>query len=376
MAHTSVAIDATGAVIGGGVTYVRELIPRLCALAPDASFWVFLRVDLRLRGVAVPSNCTCVIIRFPSPFSAIWRSVWQQVILPFHLRKMRADVLLAPYDVAPLFAPCRVVLGIQNASPYADRAAGTWRQRLRERLLRLLTSLSTRRSARIFFVSEWSRQTISRRLGVPLEKSCVIHHGVSDRFLKPDEAPRPQDEGDSYVLVVGSVNTRRDYPTLLEAWKQVGEHHGRNLRLLIVGSILEWAYYGALAVKASDLGIGSRVAFLADVPSSEMPALYHGAEALVMASSVETFGLPMVEAMASGIPIVAADIPVAREVCGDAASYYRLGDSRDLADKLVRLLGNGGVRAEAQRAGRARARLFSWDTAATCTLQLLWEGPK
>jgi glycosyltransferase involved in cell wall biosynthesis len=368
-----IAIDGTAPVIGGGITWLREMVPALCAASPEDTFWLFLRSDMLELKLRAPTNCNHVWIMLPPKARVIGRLVWQQVVLPLWLYKIKADVLLAPYDIAPIFAPCKVVLGIQNASPYYGLSPSNWLGRRRLQLLRWLTKISAWRADKVFFVSEWSRQAISRKLRLPLQKSHVIYHGVSDRFQPREKKPAEQFWGLSpYVLVVGSVCFYKDYITLIKAWKIVVTNMKQYIKkLLIVGPILESQYYQKLISLADDLKINESVSFVSSVPPSEMPALYQGASTLIMPSYTETFGLPMLEAMACGIPVIASDIPVAREICGEAACYYRLGDPEDLAEKLIYVLKDTDKRSELIKSGKERAQHFSWDKSAVRLLQLL-----
>lgn len=367
-----IAIDGTAPAIGGGLTYLRELTPALCASSAGDDFYLFLRSDRENLQFELPPNCERFIISLPKIGRAVWRLAWQQVVFPAVLWRLRADVILCPYGIAPLFAPCAVVLGIQNASPYGGPGPGEWSRRVRNLALILLTRLSARRAGKVFYVSEWSREAISRSLGLPIGKTSIVYLGVSHRF-RPAKHQQPQ-ENDArrpYVLVVGSVSSYKDYVTLLRAWKLIDVSCDGRYDLMIVGPILERTYSRMLNSLVAQLALRNRVFFLPEASSEQLVALYQMAIALVMASYVETFGLPMLEAMSCGTPVVASDIPVTHEICGEAARYYRLGDPGDLAEKLLPLLTDAGARSNLARAGVERARDFTWRRAAECTMRLL-----
>jgi glycosyltransferase involved in cell wall biosynthesis len=224
----------------------------------------------------------------------------------------------------------------------------------------------------VFFVSEWSRQVISRAVGLALDKSCVIPLGVSDRFRAANgAAPAAHGAGRPDVLVVGSIASHRDHLTVFEAWARVLARHGTRRRLVVVGPVLEPAHGDRVRRAASRLEPNGAVAFLDETPREELVRLYQSAAVLVLPSSVESFGLPLLEAMACGSAVIASDIPVAREVCGDGAWYYRPGDPADLAEKLDRLLVDARARESLADAGSARARRFPWGRTAGLTLRLL-----
>ncbi|MEM3434293.1 MAG: glycosyltransferase, partial [Candidatus Methanomethyliaceae archaeon] len=117
------------------------------------------------------------------------RLLWQQIVLPFLLYQLKAEVLLSPNDYTCLAAPCPVVLGIQNSNPYWGPRATSLAARLREVVLRVLTFLSARKAAKVFFVSEYSRQLIGPRIGVKQSKSVVIYHGVAEEFFELGSCP-------------------------------------------------------------------------------------------------------------------------------------------------------------------------------------------
>lgn len=369
-----IAIDGSAVVIGGGVAWLSGLIPELWEVCPGDEFWVFARSDVLSSGPVSSVNCRVIPMNFGPGTSLVARIAWQQVVLPRLLHRLHVDILVAPTDVSPLSARCRLLLGIQNANPYWGPPANTWRGRCRDVLLRYLTRLSARRAHRIFFVSEWSRQMISARLKLPLGKSRVIYHGVSECFRKvgQERARTENDWADGHVLVVASVRSHRDFPTLFRAWRRVLNHIEQR-RLLIVGPILERSYYRSLTALLHELRIADVVTFLSTVPNEGMPELYRRAACLVLPSYVETFGLPLVEAMACRVPVITSDIPVAREICGEAACYYRLEDADDLANQLLHVLSVHEVRRTLVDRGSERVQRFTWRAAAAEMRDLLQE---
>ncbi len=367
-----IAIDGTAPVTGGGVTYLRELIPALYAEAPAVHMTVFLRAGAT-NTLPLPPQCRRMDVWLPARGWVIWRFAWQQLVLPLLLRRIGADVLLAPYDTAPLWAPCRVVLGIQNAGPYGGPPPESWGERVREAILRRVTSLAARRAARIFFVSAWTRQVIGTRLGLPADRSCVIHLAVSDRF-GPAAGGEAAPVGEPYALVVGSIRPHKDYATVLECWRRLRERWRRTARVVFVGHRTDRRYYMTLRALADRLGLGDQVVFLPEVPAEGLAELYRGASLLLLPSYVESFGLPIVEAMACGLPVIATDIPVAREVGGEAVLYYRAGDPDDLAATVGRVLSDRELCARLIETGRLRATAFSWRKTAHETLNVLREA--
>ena len=179
--------------------------------------------------------------------------------------------------------------------------------------------------------------------------------------------PEPVDPGlatGSYLLAVGQLMPRKDFHTLLRAFARarVGD-----ARLVLAGppGIDE----ASLRAAAQQLGIGERVVFAGPVSDALLAGLYAGAIALCFPSIAEGFGLPLLEAMAAGLPVVASDIDVVDEVCGDAALRFPVHDQDALAAALEEIVRDEAARSSLRVAGRARAAQFTWDRTAELTVQ-------
>lgn len=378
-----IALNATAAVSGGGVTYWVNMLPAFVELGSPHAFHLFLASSQSRLDGAIPAGIEIVRVGFPRP-RGLSRLLWEQVTLPRQLRARRIDVLLAAADVAPLYSPCPVVMAIRNANPHWGPAGSTWQERGRERLLKALTRVSAHRASRVFFVSEDSRRRIAPALGIPMSRTAVAYHGIGGRFLDgPDsgEGPASPDSGASaslppdvsasrYVLAVSAVRVHKDFEALLRAFAALAPRQAR-LRLVIAGAIIDPPYHARLEGLASSLGIRARVQFLGEVPYGELPGLYRGSRLFVFPTLAETFGHPLLESMASGVPVITTDLDVTREVCGGAAEFYAAGDWRGLAATMDRLLDDEPRRARLVEAGRGRAREFSWQRCARRTLDLL-----
>lgn len=364
-------IDFSAVVTGGGLAYMLNILRSLATIKADHDYIVIMPAACPDIALDLPPNFRLLrlnpIFRFP------WiRLLWQQISLPIFLCRIHADVLISPNDYTALLAPCPVVLGIQNSNPYWGPRATSLAARLREVVLRVLTFLSARKAAEVFFVSEYSRQLIGPRIGVKQSKSVVIYHGVAEEFFELGSCPARV--RCPYVLCVSAVYPHKDLDTLIRAISMLsGSNSQSSLKVLIAGPVLDAQYFRQLKALITDRGLQEKVIFLGRVEYKKMPYLYRAAEAFVFPSLAETFGLPLLEAMASGIPVIASDLPVTREVCGQAAYYFRPGDALDLAQKLDILLSNQETRQALIQAGLLQARRFSWHHTASILLELLTE---
>jgi glycosyltransferase involved in cell wall biosynthesis len=307
----TVAIDARAAArpeLGGVERWARELSARLPALG----------------GYEV--------IRPPRALAHRAGHAWEQVYLP--LRTRHAEALLCPANLAPLAARNAVVV-IHDAA--ALRHPG-WYSPTYARVQRRLLPRIARRARAVITVSEFSKRELKELLGVDAH---VVHGGVDARF-NPQAEPTTRDR--PYVLTVASHTARKNLSALVPVTKHID--------VVVAG--------GHRPQFAREAGLEG-LTLLGPVDDDRLPGLYAGAEAFVLPSLYEGFGLPVLEAMASGTPVLAANTSALPETCGQAA---RLVDG-DWAQAVEDLLGDQAARADLRRKGLERAAAFTWERTAT-----------
>jgi glycosyltransferase involved in cell wall biosynthesis len=218
-------------------------------------------------------------------------------------------------------------------------------------------------------VSRDSARWIGDAVGLPEHKRAVIHHGIdAERFA---QAPRPRVHPRPYILSVSSIYRYKNFVRLIEAWAELAGRREGVPDLVIAGDDMDPDYSHQMEAARRATGpLAERIRFAGQIPYAEIPAWYAGAELFAFPSYLETFGHPLLEAMVSGVPVVCADIPVSREIAGDAALY---ADPRD-ASSLMRALERGLVDRELREAlvarGRQRAGSFRWMDSAHRHLEL------
>jgi glycosyltransferase involved in cell wall biosynthesis len=222
---------------------------------------------------------------------------------------------------------------------------------------------------RIIAVSGVTRDELAEVTGYPVERITVIHNGVNHRIYRPDgraaRMPRP------YMLYVGSEKPRKNIPGLLRVLDGL---RGEGLILVKAGRPGGEAHRRSTLSEMRRLGVESLVELRGHVEEEELAELYRGAVALVMPSLYEGFGIPVIEAMACGCPVVCSDIPAFREVAGEAALLFAPGDARGMAEAVLRLLHDQDFRRQLAARGTRRAGLFSWTRCAERHLEIYREA--
>jgi glycosyltransferase involved in cell wall biosynthesis len=298
---------------------------------------------------------------------------WEQLTLPRALGRS-FDVLFCPGYSAPIFARLPFVVAIHDVSFFAHPEWFGAREGLRRRWT---VKASARRAARVLTISAFSRDEIVRHVGVPAERIEVtwLAPWRSATASPPAKAGGLQEGGGGLpgdrptVLYAGSILNRRQIPLLVRAFAPLARAMP-GARLVLVGENRTFPREDPTAL-AAELGIADAVDVRAYVADEELAQLYREASAFAWLSTYEGFGLPPLEAMAAGAPVVACDTPVAREVYGDAARLAPAGDVAALTAALSDVLTNAAVRAELTAAAPRVLSRYSWDRTAQTTLDVL-----
>jgi alpha-1,3-rhamnosyl/mannosyltransferase len=359
--------------------YTRELIRRLPALAPDWHFHLlFADEALRTRELdACGLNGVDRVTSERIPYGIF--APEGQIRLPRHLQALRADLFHSPNYLIPYLAfpppdtrrqACRCVTTIHDVIPLVvpDHAPQSRKSRLMP-LFRLCLRQSIRRSDAVITVSQTSRRDMIRALSlreVDASRIQVVYNGVDPRFVLAATPPAPGTV--PAILYVGRLDPYKHVVTLIRAFGQLVRQSGTPAHLLIVGP--DDPRYPEARQVANDLGLADQITFLGFLRESELVAAYQEATVLVNPSGYEGFGLPLVEAMRCGVPVICCDGGAQREIVGEAARIVPVGDTQALTDALADVLDDAELRAHMIAGGLLRARQFDWDRTAAETLDI------
>jgi glycosyltransferase involved in cell wall biosynthesis len=259
-----------------------------------------------------------------------------------------------------------MIASFRNPNVYTALDQGWSRtQRLRLRLLREVSRLSSRACDRIMFVSEDSARWIGDALAIPESRRAVVHHGIDAAAWARRDEGTVSPHWFPYILSVSSIYRYKNFVRLIEAYTALARRRDELPDLVIIGDDQD-PVYSAQMRRARDAAgeLAERIHLLGEVPYADIKAYYAGADLFVFPSYLETFGHPLLEAMASGAPTVAADIPCFREIAGDAAFYADPHKTDALASAMEDALFAPGAREMLIKRGRERVRAFGWDATA------------
>lgn len=299
------------------------------------------------------------------------KTLWMQAVLPLSIAHLDLDVCHFTNNVGPIWSPRPTVLTLHDMTLWLLPEYHTIR---RIASMRPIIPLAARRAAAIITVSESAKADIVRVLGLPPEKIHVIYEAPSPRFHRlPDSAAleavrRRYDLPERFVLHVGTLEPRKNIIRLLEAFALLRQTDRIDHQLVLVGN--QGWFYGKIFAAIEQFGLRSCVQFAGYVPLDDLVAFYNLADALIFPSLYEGFGLPVIEAMACGTPVVTTTCGSLREIAEGAAIFVEPTETESIADGLRWILADGDLRADLRQRGLERARRFSWEQAARQTFQV------
>jgi glycosyltransferase involved in cell wall biosynthesis len=354
----------------GSGQYLRRLMAGLRKAAPE------LKLTLVLPGAGeardIPDGVEMLAVGGGrGNLAKVW---FEQRRFPTAVGRANADIAHVPYWGAPLSSPAPLVVSILDAIPVMLPA---YTRGFRQKLYVSLQTAAARGATEILTISAAAKADLIDELGLPESRVTVTPLAADEAFHPRMGAER--DSGvkekyglpDRFVLYLGGFDQRKNVTQLLEAWRYVTKAEGAEVALVIAGAEPVWAepMFPDLRQAARERDFDDEaLRWIGRVDEADLPALYRLAEVFVYPSLYEGFGLPVLEAMASGTPVVANQIPVLEEISGDGAYLVPVGDARKMGGAILALLGQRDLYDTQRSRGLARATHFQWRKTARETL--------
>lgn len=277
--------------------------------------------------------------------------LWEQIDLPLYCNK-KNGIILNLCNTGPILAKYNLVT-IHDLAVWDFPSSYSWKFRL---LYKLLQPTLARKAKHIFTVSKFSKSRITKLLKVPEDCISIVQNAVSDIFIAGEKKPLHYEK--KYILAVSSLDPKKNFKNLILAFNSLSLN---NYMLIIIGD-------KSAIFRNEELASGlnnSNIVFSGFVEDKELAGIYSNAFVFVYPSLYEGFGIPPLEAMASGCPVLVSDIPALRETCGEAALYCNGNDFNDIKDKLELLVKQDGLRNDLIDKGYSQSKKFSWKKSAS-----------
>lgn len=342
--------------VGGTEVYLRYLLAALAGIDRDNEYFLFTNLETGADLVPRQANFHWKPQALHARFRP-GRILWEQIVLPMEAARYRLDVLFNPGFTAPLMASCPSVTVFHDLQHKRHPENFRW---FDLPFWNLLLWASAHRSRRLIAVSEATRTDLQSIYRFPADRIAAVHHGVAPEFLALG-----RQRVEPFVLCVSTLHPHKNLDRLIRAYAR----RKRDWSLTIAG--LRGFSAAGLDRLIEELDVKRSVRLTGWIPREELLDLYSRALAFVYPSTFEGFGMPVLEAMAAGIPVACSDIPPLREVAGDAALFFDPSSEDQIAAALDRITEDASLRAKLVSGGPERARLFTWERCARETLRAI-----
>lgn len=372
-----IAINALSAKSGGGVTYLNELFKHLSEIDKKNEYTIvttnkgekMLQTDFK--------NFQVLSFKLPS-FSPILRLLWEQICLWYILKKHKIDIIYSPANIGLILFPFPTVLMIQTVAPFSPEMIKKQNlfYKMKFKILRVLTVLSIQKAKKVIFITEKAKKELYMNFHLKEEDTNRIYHGKSNLF-KPHldrnllRHIKHKYNLSEFILYVSDIYKYKNLFELVQAFSLIKDKINPHLKLVLIGKSFDVKYSKLVKEFILKMGIQEKVNFLGHVPHKELPFLYGLCKVFIYPSTCESFGLPLVEAMACGAPILSSCVEPMPEICQNAAFYFDPFDPKDIAEKLLTVLKDEDILRRLKQLSIKRANYFSWEKTAKETLNVI-----
>jgi len=298
--------------------------------------------------------------------------LWMQIVLPFKLKKNNVDIIFCPAFLGPILSHCPIIVAIHDMS--FIRYPQTL-DRLFLLYVKILLPLIKRKADVILTISEFSKTEIIKLLKVPKEKIKVIYEGCDEKFKVINDEVRIIKVKNKYslfqqfILNVGTLEPRKNIISLITAFNSLKKKQLIEHKLVLCGP-KGW-HYKDIFKKTKELKLENEIIFLGFIPEEDLPFLYNVAQVFVYPSLYEGFGLPVLEAMSCGCPVITSNVSSLPEIVGNSAILVDPLNTEELEQAILKVIKNEDLRKDLIKKGINRSKMFSWEKAAEDTYAIL-----
>ncbi len=349
--------------------YVLNLLKALAEIDRENEYYIFSKKEDQLL-VDFDTNSFNIIPCSTS--NRLLRLGWEQILLPRHISRHKLKVFHSPHYTVPLKSKIPVVTTIHDMTFFTHPDV---HEKSKVIFFQQMIPLATRRADAVIAVSENTKKDAMKFLDLPENKIHVVYEGVDTRLYKPLKQDRQSSLikeryglRKDFILFVGTLEPRKNIDGVIRAFWQVTKETEGQYNLVVTGT-KGWNYQSIFAL-VQELNLQENVQFTGYVPEEDLPHLFNAATVFVYPSFYEGFGIPPLEAMACGTPVVASNVSSLPEVVGDGGLLVDPYKVDEIAESILRILTHEDLRGELARKGRERAQLFTWQGAAQKTVDI------
>ncbi len=336
----NIALNALSARAGAGISVFQILMKALDQIDKKNKYYIFVSSEQKYIINFVPDSFVKIILQ-NCPSNPYLRVLYEQIVLPFYIYLNSIDILYSVGNVTSLFAPCKVVLFIENTNPFSKIIfKWSFKEKIRNKLLFCLGWFSSKKASKVRFCSERSKKIIKKIYNIPDKKCFLLRHGLDFEKFKVNNIKK---YSFNYILTVAIVSPHKNIEVLIKAFAFIKSKELYDGKLIIVGNTNCYPdYYQYLLSIVKSIKIDKDVIFQGVVSYAEIFDFYSNADCFVIPSLEETFGLPLIESLYFNIPTIASDgmkyndlfIPF-NEIAKDYAIYFDPYSEHDLAYKII-----------------------------------------
>jgi len=352
-------------------TYVLKLLEHLARIDRKNSYFIF--ADKAAKDLFLPliQHKNFVLVTLPiSGANRYWkRLICEQLVLPLYVLKHNIDLLFSPANIAAFLCWSKQVLVVHDLK-HKRKPVSSEIPAVKKLYYNIALPLSVKRVDKIIAVSNATREDLLKYTKVPEEKIRVILEGVDVEGKKGNTKPP---KAKPFILFVGMLYKHKNADKVLQAFAKVKSRIPHSLIIVGKDPPSQPGEITRLKELAEKLGVASDVHFTGWIPDSELQALYLSADLFVYPSAAEGFGLPILEAMACGVPVIGSNCTSIPEVIGNAGIIVNPDDIDELADAILRILTDQNLRKQLIQRGYERAKAFTWERTAKETLEVFEE---